>query len=137
MDCEGVLMPLVHEHLMMPWNDLRKGDCCGLLEAISVGYYCKSCDFFVHKKCDPPFSSSKSTMDSEGVLRPLIHDHLMMPWNNDLRKGDCCGRFEATSDGYYCKGCHFFVHKTCGESPKYIEHPSHPAHTLQLLSFPL
>ncbi|CAH8273438.1 unnamed protein product [Arabidopsis lyrata] len=73
-------------------------------------------------------------MDSEGVLRPLIHDHLMMPWNNDLRKGDCCGRFEATSDGYYCKGCHFFVHKTCGESPKYIEHPSHPAHTLQLLS---
>ncbi|KAG7553301.1 Protein kinase C-like phorbol ester/diacylglycerol-binding domain, partial [Arabidopsis thaliana x Arabidopsis arenosa] len=73
-------------------------------------------------------------MDSEGVLMPLIHEHLMMPWN-DLRRGRCCGRFEAISNGYYCKTCDFFVHKKCGdEASKYIEHPSHPNHTLQLLS---
>lgn len=55
----------------------------------------------------------------------------MMPWN-DLRKGDCCGRLEAVTDGYYCKRCDFFVHKNCGESPEYIEHPSHSGRSLRL-----
>ncbi|KAG7557941.1 Protein kinase C-like phorbol ester/diacylglycerol-binding domain [Arabidopsis suecica] len=72
-------------------------------------------------------------MDSEGVFKPLIHEHHMMPWN-DLRKGDCCGRLEAISDGYYCKSCDVFFHKKCVEGSEYIEHPSHPNHTLQLLS---
>ncbi|CAD5326852.1 unnamed protein product [Arabidopsis thaliana] len=74
-------------------------------------------------------------MDSKGVVSlPLIHNHQMMPWN-DLRKGDCCGHFEAISDGYYCKRCDFFVHKTCGDGvSEYIEHPSHPNHTLELCS---
>ncbi|XP_023636923.1 uncharacterized protein LOC17882917 [Capsella rubella] len=71
-------------------------------------------------------------MESEGVSRPLIHEHVMVPWN-DLRKGDCCGRFQGISDGYYCKTCDFFVHKNCGDSSECIEHPSHPAHTLKLL----
>ncbi|EOA20133.1 hypothetical protein CARUB_v10000421mg [Capsella rubella] len=71
-------------------------------------------------------------MESEGVSLPLIHEHVMMPWN-DLRKGDCCGRFEGISDGYYCKSCDFFVHKGCGDSSEYIEHPSHSVHTLKLL----
>ncbi|CAH2071928.1 unnamed protein product [Thlaspi arvense] len=66
-----------------------------------------------------------------GRLVAEIHKHLMVPWN-DLRKGDCCGRFEAISDGYYCKSCDFFVHKKCGESSTRIQHPSHPNHTLFL-----
>ena len=67
---------------------------------------------------------------------PLIHKHHMLPWN-DMRKGDCCRRFEAISDGYYCKTCDFFVHKSCGDrSSEYIEHPSHPSHALQLLRKP-
>ncbi|EFH51218.1 hypothetical protein ARALYDRAFT_912055 [Arabidopsis lyrata subsp. lyrata] len=74
-------------------------------------------------------------MDSEGVLMPLIHEHLMVPWN-DLRKGDCCGHLEAISDGYYCKTCDFFLHKKCVHSPEFIEHPSHPDHTLRLQSKP-
>ncbi|CAN6853111.1 unnamed protein product [Brassica oleracea] len=69
-------------------------------------------------------------MESEGVSLPLIHEHPMMPWN-DLRKGDCCGRFESQSDGYYCKICYYFVHKKCGdEISEFIHHPSHPDHTL-------
>jgi len=67
---------------------------------------------------------------------PLIHEHLMMPWKN-LKRGPCCGccgRFEAISDGYYCKTCDFFVRKNCADEPsEYIKHPSHPKHTLQLL----
>ncbi|KAG2330859.1 hypothetical protein Bca52824_002039 [Brassica carinata] len=46
-------------------------------------------------------------MESEGVLSlPLIHDHPMMSFNC-LRKGDCCGRFQSQSEGYYCKICDF------------------------------
>ncbi|KAG7552756.1 Protein kinase C-like phorbol ester/diacylglycerol-binding domain [Arabidopsis thaliana x Arabidopsis arenosa] len=71
-------------------------------------------------------------MESEGVSLPLIHEHPMTPWN-DLRKGDCCGCLEAISDGYYCKICDFFVHKKCGDSSEYIDHPSHSFHNLQLL----
>ncbi|KAF8116539.1 hypothetical protein N665_0017s0092 [Sinapis alba] len=69
-------------------------------------------------------------MESEGVSLPLIHEHPMMPWN-DLRKGDCCGRYESVSDGYYCKSCDYFVHKKCGdEISEFIIHPSHANHTL-------
>ncbi|KFK30716.1 hypothetical protein AALP_AA6G018200 [Arabis alpina] len=67
----------------------------------------------------------------EGVSLPLIHEHLMVPWNH-VGKGDCCGGFEVITDGYYCKKCKFFVHKKCSESSEYIQHPSHPGHTLQL-----
>ncbi|CAH8272743.1 unnamed protein product [Arabidopsis lyrata] len=56
-----------------------------------------------------------------------------MPWN-DMRKGDCCGRLEAISDGYYCKSCDLFVHKKCGdECSEFIEHPCHSIHTLKLV----
>ncbi|XP_019085546.1 PREDICTED: uncharacterized protein LOC104749163 [Camelina sativa] len=74
-------------------------------------------------------------MESEGVSLPLIHEHLMMPWN-DLREGDCCGRLDSNSDGYYCKSCDFFAHRKCSESPEYIDLPSHSVHTLQLRSKP-
>ncbi|KAG7620103.1 Protein kinase C-like phorbol ester/diacylglycerol-binding domain [Arabidopsis suecica] len=74
-------------------------------------------------------------METEGVSLPLIHEHVMMPWN-DLRKGDCCGHLEAISDGYYCKSCDFFLHRKCGDSSEYIEHPAHFIHTLKLQSKP-
>nr|VDD27808.1 unnamed protein product [Brassica oleracea] len=69
-----------------------------------------------------------------GVLLPLFHEHPMMPWNDHMRKGDCCDCFEPQSDGYYCKLCDFFVHKKCGdELSEFIDHhPSHPDHTLRL-----
>ncbi|CAN6861345.1 unnamed protein product [Brassica oleracea] len=74
-------------------------------------------------------------MESEGgVLLPLFHEHPMMPWNDHMRKGDCCGRYKSQSDGYYCKICDFFVHKKCGndELSQFIHHPSHPDHRLEL-----
>ncbi|CAA7051959.1 unnamed protein product [Microthlaspi erraticum] len=72
-----------------------------------------------------PFSKSK------GLSKHYIHKHVMMP-RKDKRKGDCCGRFEASSDGYYCKICDFFFHKTCVESSQSINHPSHLMHSLTL-----
>ncbi|CAH2035921.1 unnamed protein product, partial [Thlaspi arvense] len=82
------------------------------------------------KNRSPPLSRTMET-----VLAPHIHEHVMIPWN-DLRKGDCCGRLEAISDGYYCKTCDFFVHKECGDSSEYIQNPSHSIHTLRLQSAP-
>ncbi|CAE6133170.1 unnamed protein product [Arabidopsis arenosa] len=74
-------------------------------------------------------------MESEGVSLPLIHKHLMMPWDNDLQKGDCCGRFGFSSGGYCCKRCDSFFHRKCVDvSSKSIEHPSHSIHTLKLQS---
>ncbi|KAG7615605.1 DC1 [Arabidopsis thaliana x Arabidopsis arenosa] len=75
-------------------------------------------------------------MELEGVSLPLIHKHLMMPWN-DLKRGDCCGRSGFTTGGYYCKRCDFYVHKKCvDECLEYIEHPSHTVHALKLQSKP-
>ncbi|CAN8308686.1 unnamed protein product, partial [Cochlearia groenlandica] len=71
-------------------------------------------------------------MADEGVSLPLIHKHPMMPWN-DLRRGDCCGSLNDISDGFYCKSCDLFFHKTCIEC-EFIQHPSHPDHTLELQS---
>ncbi|KFK30863.1 hypothetical protein AALP_AA6G035300 [Arabis alpina] len=244
---KGVLLPWIHKHLMVPWNSLEKGRCCGRSEAITDGYHCEECDFFVHKKCSespayiqhpshsdhtlwlqsrpngycdlcgrrtvisyncetcefdvdlycakypppevmevsethrhtltllkkrtkfdcgancgkignydefpyecdecelffhidcvwhPPEAKHTlefTTMDTgERVSLPWIHKHLMLPWN-DTRKGDCCGRNEAITHGYFCKRCDFFVHKKCGDdSPKSIQHPSHSLHPLWL-----
>ncbi|CAH8352479.1 unnamed protein product [Eruca vesicaria subsp. sativa] len=71
-------------------------------------------------------------MESDGVPLPLFHEHPLLPWN-DLRKGDCCGRYVPQRDGYYCNSCDFFVHKKCGdEISEFIDHPAHPNHTLRL-----
>lgn len=65
------------------------------------------------------------------MLRPFFRSNLMTTCNS-LRRGDCCGHFESSSDGYYCENGDFFFHKNCGDSSEYIEHPSHSTHTLQL-----
>ncbi|XP_023636108.1 uncharacterized protein LOC17881355 [Capsella rubella] len=71
-------------------------------------------------------------MESEGVSLPLIHEHLMIPWNS-MWKGECCGRSGFTTGGYYCERCNFYVHRVCiEESSEFIEHPSHAVHTLKL-----
>ncbi|CAH2066280.1 unnamed protein product [Thlaspi arvense] len=69
-------------------------------------------------------------MDSEKVFRPYFHFYFMKTCNS-LRKGDCCGHFKSTSDGYLSDG-NFFYHKKCGDSPESIQHPSHSLHTLKL-----
>ncbi|EOA19683.1 hypothetical protein CARUB_v10003354mg [Capsella rubella] len=110
MDSEGVLMPLVHEHLMMPWNDVRKGDCCGFLEAISDGYYCKGCDFFIHKKCiDEP---------SEYIKHPSHPDHTLQLLSEGRRYCDLCGRNISEGDLFYhCGICDFYLDLYCAKYP--------------------
>ncbi|XP_058196864.1 uncharacterized protein LOC131312875 isoform X2 [Rhododendron vialii] len=43
----------------------------------------------------------------------------------------------SSSSSYYgCKGCVFFLHKTCAQLPHNMTHPSHPQHPLTFLPSP-
>ncbi|EOA20203.1 hypothetical protein CARUB_v10000498mg, partial [Capsella rubella] len=114
MDSKEVSLPLIHEHLMMPWNDLRKGDCCGRLEAISDGYYCKSCDVFVHKRCGDECS--------EFIEHPCHSIHtLKLVGGNKIKPGshycDLCGKRISVNICYHCKICDFDVDLYCAKNP--------------------
>ncbi|XP_033136797.1 uncharacterized protein LOC117128471 [Brassica rapa] len=144
---KSLVDPKVHDHqlTLLPRLDSFTCNACGLKGDRSP-YACFDCGFMIHQDClglprvininrhDHRVSRTSvlEQMESEGVWLPF-HEHPMMPWN-DLRRGDCCGRYESQSDGYYCKLCVFFVHKKCGndELSEFINHPSHPGHTLEL-----
>ncbi|XP_062144614.1 uncharacterized protein LOC133851987 isoform X2 [Alnus glutinosa] len=42
----------------------------------------------------------------------------------------CCE--EILGFSYGCKSCHFFLHKSCGEQPRELQHPLHPQDSLIL-----
>ncbi|XP_042963381.1 uncharacterized protein LOC122297399 [Carya illinoinensis] len=53
---------------------------------------------------------------------------------NDDYYEDCeiCGEILRVSDHYKCKECSFYIHKSCAEYPRELEHPLHPKHLLFL-----
>ncbi|CAG7859712.1 unnamed protein product, partial [Brassica rapa] len=136
-----------HQLTLLPRLDSYTCNACGIKGDRSP-YICVPCDFKIHQDClrlphvinvnrhDHRVSRTSvlGVVNSGGVLLPLFHEHPMTPWNDHMRKGDCCDCFEPQSDGYYCKLCDFFVHKKCGdELSEFIsDHPSHPNHTLRL-----
>ncbi|CAA0393088.1 unnamed protein product [Arabidopsis thaliana] len=136
MDSDGVSLPLIHEQLMMPCNDLRRGDCCERLEAISDGYYCTTCDFFVHKKCgdeaseciENPFHSNHPLR--LGFLSRLQRQH----WLKVVRSCDLCGK--NIGDLFYrCEICDFDMDLHCAKYPplEVIDIPEMHSHKLNLL----
>ncbi|KFK30841.1 hypothetical protein AALP_AA6G032500 [Arabis alpina] len=130
-----------HRHsltLLKKQIDFHCGARCWKTGGYEFHYKCDECDLAFHVDCvwhpiEVKHPIEYTTMDAgERVSLPWIHEHFMMPCN-DLRKGDCCGRCEAITDGYYCKRCDFFIHKKCGEeAPESIQHPSHSLHPLWL-----
>ncbi|KFK30852.1 hypothetical protein AALP_AA6G033700 [Arabis alpina] len=106
---EGVSLPWIHKHLMVPWNDMRKGDCCGRFEAISAGYYCKSCDFFAHKKCGD--EASESIQHPSHSIHPL--------WLQSIPHKNVCNLCGSKFvDIYYrCEICNFNVDLHCAKYP--------------------
>ncbi|CAE6131388.1 unnamed protein product [Arabidopsis arenosa] len=107
MDSKEVSLPLIHKHLMMPCNDPRQGDCCGGLEAISDGYFCKRCDCFVHKKCATSSKYIKLPSHSAHTLELLSKPHHYC---------DLCGRF-IRNVCYHCEMCDFDVDLYCAKYP--------------------
>ncbi|KAF7146864.1 hypothetical protein RHSIM_Rhsim03G0012600 [Rhododendron simsii] len=86
------------------------------------------------------------SMEDVQVLQHLGHDHPLMlikpEETNVLWDLSCYGceqpiSISSSSSSYYgCKGCVFFLHKTCAELPHQMTHPSHPQHPLTLLHSP-
>ncbi|KAF2571012.1 hypothetical protein F2Q70_00000118, partial [Brassica cretica] len=123
----GVLLPLFHEHPMMPWNDLRKGNCCGGYESQSEGYYCKLCDFFVHKKCG-------NDELSQFIDHPSHPNHPLELRHESNNNCDLCG-WKIAKLFYRCQMCDFDLDLHCAkrQPPNVIDNfETHP-HKLILL----
>jgi hypothetical protein len=61
---------------------------------------------------------------------PLTFLHYWAYSNFKYPCDGCCE--EILGFSYGCKSCEFFLHKSCGEQPRELQHPLHPQHPLIL-----
>ncbi|GLU15811.1 hypothetical protein SLE2022_322750 [Rubroshorea leprosula] len=67
-------------------------------------------------------------------LHPLL---LVEDKSDQVREAYCSGCRELIQDSSYrCADCKFFLHKSCAELPKELDHPFHPQHPLVLYDKP-
>ncbi|KAH7854567.1 hypothetical protein Vadar_015436 [Vaccinium darrowii] len=88
----------------------------------------------------------RETAMEDVQIKHLGHDHSLMPIKPEETDAGwdltCYGceqpiSVSSSSSNYYgCKGCSFFLHKTCAEQPREMIHTSHPQHLLTLLADP-
>ncbi|CAH8322642.1 unnamed protein product [Eruca vesicaria subsp. sativa] len=133
MESEGVSLPLFHKHPMIPWNDLRRGDCCEYFESQSDGYYCKLCDFFVHKKCGDEELSE--FMDHPYHPNHTLHlrPHIQVQGINKTLCDLCDRRILFLS--YRCDMCDFDLDLRCLKytPPEVIDNSKKHHHKLTLV----
>ncbi|XP_013610984.1 PREDICTED: uncharacterized protein LOC106317760 isoform X1 [Brassica oleracea var. oleracea] len=130
MESERVSLRKIHEHPMIPWNDLRKGDCCGYFESQSDGYYCKVCDLFVHKKCG-------DDEVSQFIDHPYHPNHtlkLRSRFSGLNTKCDLCDR-RILFLSYRCDICNFDLDLRCFKytPPEVIDNSEKHRHKLALV----
>ncbi|WOG90371.1 hypothetical protein DCAR_0209615 [Daucus carota subsp. sativus] len=103
------------EHtLVLQRQALFKCDACWV-EAKDYSYVCKTCDFWIHKKCalSPPV-----------IAEPAYHHHpvtliFSIPDEHRyfLRYCNICGHYVPVNSWiYYCHKCTYFVHMKCATS---------------------
>ncbi|KAK1583037.1 hypothetical protein Q3G72_020498 [Acer saccharum] len=104
-------------------------DCCRNLYEKGFTYYCTwSCGFNLHPKC----ASKQQTFNKELTLYHFCHKHALKFCNlRDSYDQDCCCCKQSISgSAYCCLECGFFIHESCKEIPKQVQHPFHPQHLL-------
>ncbi|GKV15182.1 hypothetical protein SLEP1_g25984 [Rubroshorea leprosula] len=73
-------------------------------------------------------------------LNHFSHPHpllLVEDKRDQVREAYCSGCRELIQDSSYrCANCKFFLHKTCAELPRELDHPFHPQHPLVLYDKP-
>ncbi|GAB4846402.1 hypothetical protein Ancab_025407 [Ancistrocladus abbreviatus] len=88
------------------------------------------------------------TMVTEGIaeertqrgksIRHFSHPHALREYKFQQRRfhHTVCNACELDLFGvaYGCTTCNFYLHKSCFEAPRELEHRAHPKHTLSLLS---
>lgn len=79
-------------------------------------------------------------MELEETARHFSHHHPMERSNSPVDGAFTCSgcnlKVVCGKDYYCCKVCPFFLHQVCYNMPRKTRHPSHPAHSLNLLVMP-
>ncbi|KAK0600490.1 hypothetical protein LWI29_015463 [Acer saccharum] len=105
-------------------------DGCRNLYKKGFTYYCTwSCGFNLHPKC----ASKQQTFNKELTLYHFCHKHALNFCNLSrvsYYKPCCCCKQSISGSAYCCLECEFFIHESCKEIPKQVQHPFHPQHLL-------
>ncbi|KAK3026785.1 hypothetical protein RJ639_040263 [Escallonia herrerae] len=102
---------------------------CGVCKSVwnTLIYNCEVCQLF--DTCIACFVLGK--------IKHPSHDHPIIPMeahNHDGKEAICYGcRKSIVDDGYSCKDCNFFLHKTCVDLADEIQTFAHPQHPLTLV----
>ncbi|ESQ38332.1 hypothetical protein EUTSA_v10028534mg [Eutrema salsugineum] len=156
---EGVLLP-IHQHPMVPFNDLRSGSCCGGHERLSDGFYCKRA-IFLHtrnvvkrccnlcgkdiknifyrcKTCDLDIDLHCASYLPADVIHvsEKTHPHKLtlakeQNWFNCAAN---CGKIGVDEFPYKCYECDLAFHVDCLTYPLEVNHFYHSLHPLKLLT---
>ena len=135
--------PLHHHPLNLlseiPKNNFNGIICDGCRNLYKKGftYYCSwSCGFNLHPKCDSKHDHDEllqqQTFNKELTLYHFCHKHALNFCNlrESNEKDCCCCKQRISGSAYCCLECEFFIHESCKEIPKQVQHPFHPQHIL-------
>ncbi|CAL5342988.1 unnamed protein product [Camellia sinensis] len=145
---------LVHHKHRLTDHEAGKGgggikcDACQRLISEGPACFCRRCKYFIHKSCKlklpreihcwfhnrHPLTLQHSNPNppTKKPLKEKLADYSSASSEKELSCSACELPFMGTTPTYACTECNFYIHKFCAEIPQMIEHPLHPAHSLQL-----
>ncbi|TXG66069.1 hypothetical protein EZV62_007344 [Acer yangbiense] len=136
--------PLHHHSLILDYKipgssiDGIICDGCRNLYSECFSYYCsRSCGFNLEAKCaskvqDHEEIQQQQTFNKELTLYHFCHNHALnfCYLRESYSKHCCCCKKIIRGSAYCCLECGFFIHESCKEIPKQVQHPFHPQHLL-------
>lgn len=132
-------LPRERKHPLHPPHDLKLSDTANYLGQIycdacrkrsrGFTYRCDECDFDLDIGC-----ANKDESGGKKSISHFSHEHELTLEEDDTVQEDWCKACEkrGTSPAYVCKECGYFLHESCAELPKELNHSVHSIHPLQL-----
>ncbi|TXG66082.1 hypothetical protein EZV62_007357 [Acer yangbiense] len=113
------------------WDPIICDGCRDLYRSGFI-FNCSWCGFNLDAKCASKQDQEHHQTFKELTLFGFYHKHSLKLCN--VRKSHnikclCCTLIISGS-AYCCLQCQFFIHESCKEIPKEVEHPFHPQHIL-------
>ncbi|KAF5725456.1 hypothetical protein HS088_TW23G00178 [Tripterygium wilfordii] len=99
-------------------------------------YQCSQCNFVLDIECATEDDHPLISYGTEENIKHSSHRHHLTPANFRRFEGIRCSGCKLDIDGeaYVCRGCKFFLHKSCVELPEEIKHHFDTATTFGLLA---